>query len=537
MRANILFLQQHTLNEQELIGLLEHDGCHVSISRLVDLENLEELLMHEQVDLFVIQDANEKLVDYAQKLLALPMQIEFPVLYIMSEDDEKIRMELQNLAVHQIVFGEQSMHNLSSFIGLVIRKDRYHKELHTMGGYIREATIVCEKDHEGDFIICSINKVFVELEGIRPESLIGKKVKHSNLTFGLKNILEDMEEVYEKKSSIHMPNYFYVKDEKREWCDLYIYAPNPDQVSVVSASLSEIKRAHDKSVQSNRYLQTILNAQHHIIYITDGEKLINTNQAFLNFFGCDTMYAFIKSHERVCNIFEPATEPFYIDTNEKNWHKKVAENKNERYKIRIARNNTVKVFVPSVETIRVEDKDQYVVILTDITELESEKEKLRLLAMTDSLTGISNRLKFNTMIESMVEVALRYKTDLSIILFDVDHFKQVNDNYSHQVGDQTLKRLTEIISDHVRKADLFIRWGGEEFLIVLSNTSVQQAEIAAEKFRKSIVDEDFDDVGKITCSFGVTGLQKSDTISDFISRVDEALYQAKSAGRNCVKSI
>ncbi len=537
MRANILFLQQHSLNEGELIGLLEHEGCHVSISRLAAFDDLEDLLLNEKVDLFVIEDSHDSLIAYAQKLLSLPFKIEFPVLYVMPEDNEWTRLELQNLAANHIIFGPQTMHNLASFIDLIILKDRYQKELQTMSGYITEATVVCEKDDEGDFVFKNLNKVFVNLEGVKAETLIGKKVKNSNLVFGLKNILEDMEEVYEKQSAIHMPNYFYIKDEKREWCDVYIYAPNPDQVSVISADLSEIKRAHDKSVQSNRYLQTILNAQHHIIYITDGEKLINTNQAFLDFFECDTMHGFIRSHGSVCNIFEPAKEPFYIDTNEPKWHRKVADNKENRYKIRIQHHQGIKFFFPSVEVINIDDKEQYVVVLTDITELESEKEKLRLLAMTDPMTGIANRLKFNTVVDNLLELALRYETELSIVMFDVDHFKQVNDNHSHQVGDAALKHLTAVVAEHLRKADLFIRWGGEEFLIILSNTDIDNALMVAEKLRKSIEEEEYDEVGKITCSFGVSCLAKEDTLSDFISRVDEALYQAKRTGRNCVKSI
>jgi diguanylate cyclase (GGDEF)-like protein len=249
------------------------------------------------------------------------------------------------------------------------------------------------------------------------------------------------------------------------------------------------------------------------------------------------MHAFIKRHERVCNIFEKATEPFYIDTNEPGWHKKVSQNSQERYKIRIRQKDVVKVFVPSVQVIIVDDKEQYVVILTDVTELESEKEKLRVLAMSDPLTGASNRLQFNTMIDKFIEVSRRYDAPLSIIMFDVDHFKQINDNYSHQVGDDVLKRLVTIISEDVRKADLFVRWGGEEFLIVLSNTSIENAATAAEKFRKTVNDESFAEIDAITCSFGVSQMHPEDNISDFIARVDEALYQAKKAGRNCVKSI
>ena len=537
MQSNILFLQSHSVDEQGLIGQLKKDNCNVCISRLNNIDDLEKSLARQSIDLFVIKASNQMLVEYAQKLLTVIKNRSLSVLYIMEKDDTVTRDKLIDFTAKHILCGEQTTDNLASVITLVIRKNRYKRQLNAMGAYIKEATVVCEKDVDGDFVFKNINKVFLELEGIEESSILEKKVKDSHLIFGLQDIIEDMHEVYDTGSSVHMPNYFYIKDDQREWCDVYIYNSNPGQVSVVSSNLSEVKRAHDKSVQSNRYLQTILNAQNHIIYITDGNKLINTNQAFLNFFECDTMYRFIKTHGKVCNVFEKATEPFYIDTDEPGWHRKVSENRQERYKIRIKHKEAVKVFVPSVDIINIDDKEQYVVVLTDVTELESEKEKLRVLAMSDPLTGASNRLQFNTMIDNFIAVSRRYNTPLSIMMFDIDHFKQVNDNYSHEVGDTILKQLVTIVSEHVREADLFVRWGGEEFLIVLSNTSLENAALAAQKFRASINEASFDKVGEITCSFGVSEMHSDDTISDFISRVDEALYQAKSAGRNCVKSM
>ena len=174
---------------------------------------------------------------------------------------------------------------------------------------------------------------------------------------------------------------------------------------------------------------------------------------------------------------------------------------------------------------------------SDITELESEKEKLRLVAMTDTLTGAANRLKFNTMMDKFVDLSLRYETPLSIMMFDIDNFKKVNDEYSHRVGDEVLKELVNAVSENVRKADLFVRWGGEEFLIVLANTNIDNAAVAAEKFRKNIEEVSFTEIGHLTCSFGVACMEKDDTISSFISRADEALYQSKASGRNRVTAV
>ena len=537
MRLNILFLHNHKIDERELTAKLNKEECTLSITRLTKIEDLSELLDQEAIDLFVVKAPNDELVKYAKKILRVRSGHEFPVLCIMKNEDNKTVSDLRDLAIKHIVYEEPTSQSLASLINLIVQKDRYKKQLNVTGSYIKEATIVCEKDKDGDFIFKHVNKAFLDLEGLTNNDLLEKKLKNSHLLFGLKSLLEDMEDVYEKHSPIHMPNYFYLKDGVREWCDVYIYNPNPEQIAVISANLSEIKRAHDKATYSNRYLQTILNAQKHIIYITDGEKLINTNQAFLDFFQAMTMFDFIKEHKKVCNVFEKSSEPFYIDGNEPGWHRKVALNTKEQYKIRIKHEEEMKCFVPSTQIINVEGKEQYVVVLTDITELESEKEKLRLLAMTDALTGASNRLKFNTMMEKFVDLAQRYKTPLSVIMFDVDNFKKVNDNYSHHAGDEVLKDLVTLIDENVRKADLFVRWGGDEFLIVLANSNSDNAVIVAEKFRMIIQEHDFPLIDKVSCSFGVTSLAKDDTIPTLISRVDEALYKSKTAGRNCVTEL
>ena len=537
MRLNILFLTDHNIDEHEMKREMLNENCKATIRTLDKITHLEDMISQELIDIFVVKASNSTLIDYAQKLLTTTSLRSFPTLYMMKSSDADTICDLRNLAAKHIVYGQKSYQDLASFITLIVQKDRYKKQLSAMGDYMKETTIICEKDSDGDFVFKHVNQAFLDLESICHDDILGKKVKNSHLVFGVKTLLEDMQEVYETQTPIHMPNYFYLEEGLREWCDVYIYNSNPEQVAIISSNLSEIKRAHDKSTQSNRYLQTILNAQQHIIYITDGEKLINTNQSFLDFFNCKTMFDFIKQHHKVCNIFEKATEPFYIDTNEPYWHKKVALNTHESYKIRINHEGAINSFIPSVEVITVEDKEQYVVVLTDISELESEKEKLRLLAMTDTLTGAANRLQFNTMMDKFVDLSSRYETPLSIVMFDVDNFKRVNDDYSHHVGDEVLKELVKVVSKNVRKADLFVRWGGEEFLIILANTNSDNATLAAEKFRKSIEDTDFHTIGRLTCSFGVTSMSKDDTISSLISRADEALYQAKTAGRNCVTSL
>ncbi len=164
--------------------------------------------------------------------------------------------------------------------------------------------------------------------------------------------------------------------------------------------------------------------------------------------------------------------------------------------------------------------------------LENELERL---ATIDKLTSIYNRYKMDLSLDEQVEIAKRYKRALSVIFFDIDFFKKVNDTYGHKVGDEVLKELVNLVSSHLRKSDIFGRWGGEEFLIILPETTKEEALKLAEKLRKYIQLHKFNKIEKLTCSFGVTSIKENDNSKTIIARVDKKLYKAKQNGRNRVE--
>jgi diguanylate cyclase (GGDEF)-like protein len=163
------------------------------------------------------------------------------------------------------------------------------------------------------------------------------------------------------------------------------------------------------------------------------------------------------------------------------------------------------------------------------------KEKFKAMAEIDNLTGIYNKGKFNSILKIELERSRRYGRPLSIILFDIDHFKKINDAFGHQAGDYVLKTLADIVSSNIRSTDFFARWGGEEFVILAPETDLEGAQILAEKIRKSIEEYPFENVGKVTSSFGVTEAYEKDTADSFVKRADAALYKAKDKGRNRVE--
>lgn len=156
-------------------------------------------------------------------------------------------------------------------------------------------------------------------------------------------------------------------------------------------------------------------------------------------------------------------------------------------------------------------------------------------ATTDALTTCGNRQALESSLLREINLAQRDDIPMSVIMFDFDHFKKINDNYGHQCGDYVLKRASMDIKNMIRKTDLLFRYGGEEFVILLHKTNLAGARIVAEKIRKQIEAESItfqDQPLKATVSLGVATLNEDDGISSIIERADKALYAAKNEGRN-----
>ncbi|MCP9785272.1 PAS domain S-box protein [Cyanobium sp. N5-Cardenillas] len=177
----------------------------------------------------------------------------------------------------------------------------------------------------------------------------------------------------------------------------------------------------------------------------------------------------------------------------------------------------------------------------DITERKRYEQKLSLvnqqlhtLATTDELTHISNRRHLESLINAAFSRSDRYGEPVSLVLCDIDFFKAVNDHYGHQAGDHVLIEFSRRIASNLRAGDEFARWGGEEFMILLSHTGAGTAYPVAEKLCRIIAETPFPDVGTVTASFGVAERQPGELLDSWIQRVDEALYASKEAGRNAV---
>jgi len=181
-----------------------------------------------------------------------------------------------------------------------------------------------------------------------------------------------------------------------------------------------------------------------------------------------------------------------------------------------------------------------ILLFMAIGEAESRKdaeEKAKKLAITDQLTGLNNRFYLDSVIEKYFQSSDRYDEALSVAMFDLDHFKNVNDKWGHDVGDEVLKMTAETAKDLLRESDHIVRLGGEEFLILLPRTDSRGAFGVSEKIRMALEERAHPVAGVTTASFGIAERVKGEAYSNLYRRADEALYMAKQGGRNCVYSF
>jgi diguanylate cyclase (GGDEF)-like protein len=172
----------------------------------------------------------------------------------------------------------------------------------------------------------------------------------------------------------------------------------------------------------------------------------------------------------------------------------------------------------------------------DKIRLEALNDQLELQAATDRLTGALNRHKFEEILKEEVERTNRHQTPFSLTLFDIDHFKAVNDTFGHQAGDDVLKELAQLVRNELRTQDRLIRWGGEEFIVMMPMTDLEGGRVLAERLRQKIESHAFSHGKQVTSSFGL-GQYDGDSPAAYLHRIDEALYCAKEGGRNQVREM
>ncbi len=190
--------------------------------------------------------------------------------------------------------------------------------------------------------------------------------------------------------------------------------------------------------------------------------------------------------------------------------------------------------------VQLKKKSQQDQLLMENRRLEDKLTQVETLAIIDSLTGLFNRRRFESILSVEFKRAARYQTSLSCLMIDIDHFKKVNDTYGHQGGDIVLREIVQLIQENIREVDTAARWGGEEFVVLSPNTAKENAKLSAARILKAVSEHTFTGLGQqqITVSIGIAGMPDPamDSKEKLLHAADLAMYEAKKNGRNRVET-
>lgn len=397
-------------------------------------------------------------------------------------------------------------------------------------------SILFKWNNDKNFTINYVSNNVQNLLGYSKEDFLNNRIKYTECIFpaDLTNLMNAINnESFQKDGFFrHLPYRIINKNGDVLWVlDNTIFSKNIN--GEITHFLSYIINITDhKMIQEN--LKKLIDSQNNIIILTNGRELTYANKQFFSFLGYLNLEDFRKEHECICEFFIEDDKYFHLGkiSKEQNWIEEIQKvpdggnivSMKDKYDVVHAYSVNVNNF----------EKDLCIISFTDISETIIKQESLEKKVCSDKLTTAYNREFFDKNIETILKDNEKNNLKTVIVMFDIDHFKNVNDTFGHDVGDEVLKEFVEIIKSISRFNDILIRWGGEEFIMILSIKDDNTLFKILEKYRETVSNNNFKFVGKITCSIGAAIYDDSEMIKDTIKKADTALYEAKNSGRNRV---
>ncbi|WP_294894350.1 diguanylate cyclase, partial [Sulfuricurvum sp. RIFOXYD12_FULL_44_77] len=284
----------------------------------------------------------------------------------------------------------------------------------------------------------------------------------------------------------------------------------------VQHDISHQKQNQEKLAKQALYIQSILDAQENIVYVTENSSIIYANQPFFDFFAVASLEDFLQHESCICSRFLQNDLTFTPSSIEgKTWIHEILElEKSKRIVAMKSSSNEKRFFSLSVKEFV---SERYIITLNDISQSLLRELFLKNKAYHDPLTGALNRQYFYDYYDENRQNI----TSLGIIMVDLDYFKKINDTYGHGIGDEVLKQVADTIQNSIRNDDTLIRWGGEEFIILINTAKNSQLISIAEHIRRSVSEIVFESLPSITTSLGATLLLEGESFKTAIERADQ----------------
>ncbi len=350
----------------------------------------------------------------------------------------------------------------------------------------------------------------------------------------VQQLIDEIEELKANNGDYyqHAPYRAFTKQGNEKWIlDYRVSVKNAEgEISHFLSYMIDIT-THEERMQN---LKKFIDTQDNIVILSDGIEISFVNQKFLDFFKYETLESFKEDHKCLCEFFLKNDRFFHLGklSEDENWID-VIESLPYSKRIVSLKGNTVEhIFAVSVNTF---DEKLKIVSFSDISQTMDDYMQLEEKSLHDHLTNAYNREYFEQNFQVIPHRYLNSSERLGVAILDIDHFKLVNDTFGHDVGDNVLIEFVDLIQQNIRKDDILIRWGGEEFLLVLPIKTEEDLFKILEQLRETIAEHHFRVVGSKTCSIGATLYQENESIKATVNRADQGLYKAKATGRNRIQ--
>jgi len=401
----------------------------------------------------------------------------------------------------------------------------------TLGAYIYTKDMQGRYTYANQAVLQLFNKALEEVVGFDDTQFFDLDISS--------HIIKNDNQVMQTATVINAEEINYIKSSGEQRIYHTVKSPLFDDdgrvygMCGISTDITTEKRLRDLNHEQKQLLDTVLNNIPAYVYIKDEER------RFL-YANSKVSSLFERPVNDIIGQLETAILPKDIAAHFHESDAKVFKTKSIQ---RIEETATDSVsntshYLSVKAPITINNKSALIGFSTDVTELYELKEQFRQQANTDYLTNLYNRRYFIEQAERELTRSQRHALSLTVLSIDIDHFKHINDNYGHTFGDKILIDVSQVLLRGTRQEDIVARIGGEEFAIMLPNTTQSKGTLLAERIRKRLQDHDFsattDDL-KVTVSIGITVLSDTDSCFDeLLLRVDKALYKAKNKGRNQV---
>lgn len=426
-----------------------------------------------------------------------------------------------------------TIHDLTS-IKLYQQKIKKSKEqFESLVSHIPDMIYRCEIDKE--FTMLYVNNALETITGYKIDEIKFNKI----LSFASIIHPNDLNMVYKKTDEMIKNNIENIdleyriisKDGRVIWVNDNLQLINDNNHIYLEGVISDVtsqKVAYDK-------LYKFIDTQDNIVILTTGKNIEFANKKFFHFLGFENLDEYKINHKCISDLFIQNEKFFDLSlVNEsENWVN-VIQTLSYRKRVVAIKGVTGTTHAFSVTINKFEDAI-YIVSFTDISETMLENIQLEEKTLRDKLTNAYNREFFENNYKRLIATYKDEDMFFALAMLDIDDFKKINDNFGHNIGDQILINLVSKIGKTSRSDDVLIRWGGEEFIILLKVSSKEALEIVLEKLRETIENSKFKNLPKITCSFGGTLYENDENIIETIKRADMALYSAKESGKNRVR--